>query len=100
MHAVSQILQVMSHLRTTISLTQTNDFGNPMFNADDPAYEDVDLDDQEYETVTSSKWDIAWKDLNLSEQILGKGNFGEVRLGKVWIRDKWIKAAVKTLKGD
>ena len=49
--------------------------------------------------MTSSKWDIAWKDVRLSGEILGKGNFGEVQLGKVKVNDRWIKAAVKTLKG-
>ena len=49
---------------------------------------------------TSLQWDISWKDLRLSGKILGKGNFGEVQLGKVKIKDKWIEAAVKTLKGQ
>ena len=63
-------------------------------------YEDVDLDDQEYEEVTSSKWDIRWEDLRLSGNILGKGNFGEVQFGKVRINDKWIQAAIKTSKSE
>ena len=50
--------------------------------------------------MTSSKWDIRWEDLRLSGKILGKGNFGEVQLGKVKINDKWIQAAVKTLKRE
>ena len=77
----------------------SNRFENQAFSPDIDGYEDVDLDDQEYEEVTSSKWDIAWKDLRFSGEILGKGNFGEVQLGKVKIKDRWIKAAVKTLKG-
>ena len=63
-------------------------------------YEDVNLNSQEYEEVTAAKWNISWQDLSLSGKILGKGNFGEVQLGKVRIKDKWITAAVKTLKGQ
>ena len=65
----------------------------------DNKYEDVDLNDQEYEEITASKWSIPWKDLDLSGKILGKGNFGEVQFGRVCVKGKWIKAAVKTLKG-
>ena len=74
-------------------------FANQAFSPDQDEYEDVDLmDDQEYEEVTSSKWDIAWEDMRLSGTILGKGSFGEVQLGRVMVKGKWIKAAVKTLK--
>ncbi|XP_072047342.1 fibroblast growth factor receptor homolog 2-like [Amphiura filiformis] len=69
---------------------------NPSFAFDVDGYEDIN--DQDYEYVKSSKWDVSWGDLNLSGQILGKGNFGEVQLGKVKIKDRWMKAAVKTLK--
>ncbi|XP_072024696.1 angiopoietin-1 receptor-like isoform X2 [Amphiura filiformis] len=79
-------------------VNEGNLFENQAFNPDTGAYEDLDLDDQEYEEVTSSQWDIAWEDLNLSGQILGKGNFGDVQMAKVKIRNKWIMAAVKTLK--
>ncbi|XP_072034064.1 uncharacterized protein [Amphiura filiformis] len=79
-------------------LVQGSHFENQAFNPDTGGYEDVDLDDQEYEEVTSSQWDIAWEDLNLSGQILGKGNFGDVQMAKVKIRNKWVMAAVKTLK--
>ena len=57
---------------------------------------DVDLNSQEYEEV----WKVSWKDLRFSGKILGKGYFGNVQLGKVRIKDKWITAAVKTLKGQ
>ncbi|XP_072035154.1 uncharacterized protein [Amphiura filiformis] len=69
---------------------------NPSFAFDVEGYEDIN--DQDYEYMKSSKWDVAWQDLNLSGQILGKGNFGEVQLGKVRIKGRWMKAAVKTLK--
>ncbi|XP_072035280.1 angiopoietin-1 receptor-like [Amphiura filiformis] len=69
---------------------------NPSFAFDVDDYEDIN--DKEYEYVKSSKWDVSWGDLNLSGQILGKGNFGEVQLGKVRIKGRWMKAAVKTLK--
>ncbi|XP_072016559.1 uncharacterized protein [Amphiura filiformis] len=79
---------------------QSCQFENETFNADDDEYEDVGLDDQGYEEITSSKLDISWDNLDLSGKLLGKGNFGEVQLARVWINDKWIKAAVKTLKDD
>ncbi len=75
-------------------------FANQAFRSDTVEYEDVDLDEQEYEEVISTQWDIAWDDLNLSGKILGKGNFGDVQLAEVKIKDKWIMAAVKTLKRE
>ncbi|XP_072037352.1 uncharacterized protein [Amphiura filiformis] len=82
--------------KTGKTKTEVHRYENQIFNANDEEYED--LDDPGYEDVTSSKWDISWDNLNLSGKILGKGNFGEVQLARVWINDKWIKAAVKTLK--
>ena len=58
------------------------------------------MGNQEYEDIAASKWDIAWKDLSLSGKILGKGNFGEVQLGKVYVNNIWVKAAIKTLKSE
>ena len=75
-------------------------FANQAFSPDMGEYEDVGLDDQEYEKVISTQWDIAWDDLNLSGKILGKGNFGDVQQAEVKIKDKWIIAAVKTLKRE
>ena len=48
--------------------------------------------------MATSRWEIAWEDLMLSGKILGKGNFGEVQLGRVFVANKWVKAAIKTLK--
>ena len=44
-----------------------------------------------------SKWVIKWKDLELSDTLLGKGNFGEVRKGVYRIGDRELEVAVKTL---
>ena len=43
--------------------------------------------------------DIDWKDMKLSGEKLGEGHYGEVHLGKIKFEDKWLKAAVKSLKG-
>ncbi|XP_072048633.1 angiopoietin-1 receptor-like [Amphiura filiformis] len=74
-------------------------FNNQAFTTDDnEGYDNTSLNSLEYEEVTSSEWDIEWNDLSLSGKILGKGNFGDVQMGRVLIKDKWIHAAVKTLK--
>ncbi|XP_072048335.1 uncharacterized protein [Amphiura filiformis] len=46
----------------------------------------------------SLKWKIKWTDLDLSDTILGKGHFGEVRKGVYKREDNHIPVAVKTLK--
>ncbi|XP_072048570.1 tyrosine-protein kinase receptor Tie-1-like [Amphiura filiformis] len=46
----------------------------------------------------SFKWEIQWNDLDLSDTILGKGQFGEVRKGVYKGEDKHIPVAIKTLK--
>ena len=35
----------------------------------------------------------------LGKTVLGQGNFGEVREGVVWHKDKIVKVAIKSLKG-
>ena len=69
---------------------------------DGDAYKDMyaDADGQDYynDTAAPSKWEIPWENLTLYNKILGKGNFGKVQLGRVYINDKWVKAAIKTLK--
>ncbi len=45
-------------------------------------------------------WEIQWTNLIVEDTILGKGNFGEVRLGGIKLKGKVIKAAIKMLKGQ
>ena len=56
-------------------------------------YEDI------VQTGVPSKWVIKWNDLELSDTLLGKGNFGEVRKGIYRIGGKQLEVAVKTLNG-
>ena len=56
-------------------------------------YEDVNVPDW------ALKWKIKWNNLIIEDKILGKGNFGEVRLGAVKGQGKVTKAAIKMLKG-
>ena len=44
-------------------------------------------------------WTIPWGNLELSSNILGKGNFGEVKEGVYTTGAASVKVAVKTLKG-
>ena len=60
---------------------------------DNDIYEDVCIPDW------ALKWEIKWKNLIIEDKILGKGNFGEVRLGGVKVRGQVTKAAIKMLKG-
>ncbi|XP_072048552.1 angiopoietin-1 receptor-like [Amphiura filiformis] len=62
--------------------------------------EAVPYDDVCTQNVASEslKWKIQWTDLDLSDTILGKGHFGEVRKGVYKGDDKHIHVAVKTLK--
>ncbi|XP_038066674.1 angiopoietin-1 receptor-like [Patiria miniata] len=61
-------------------------------NPDGDIYEDVGL------PVWARKLEIKWENLMIDDEILGKGNFGEVRAGGVRIRSQVTKAAIKTLK--
>ena len=58
---------------------------------------------QEYEeaneTTSEESWEIPWDKLMLGKTVLGQGNFGEVREGVVWLKDKVVKVAIKSLKG-
>ncbi|XP_038066670.1 angiopoietin-1 receptor-like [Patiria miniata] len=47
-----------------------------------------------------SKLEIKRGNLIIKDEILGKGNFGEVRAGGVKIKGKVTKAAIKTMKGS
>ena len=60
---------------------------------DDGVYEDVGL------PPWAAKMQIIWENLMIEDRILGKGNFGEVRAGEVKVKGRFIKAAIKTLKG-
>ncbi|XP_022083827.1 fibroblast growth factor receptor-like isoform X2 [Acanthaster planci] len=44
------------------------------------------------------KWEILWSDLLLDNEVLGRGNFGEVRSGAVKISGRVTRAAIKMLK--
>ena len=46
----------------------------------------------------ATSWEIAWEDLMLLGTTLGKGDFGDVQLGRVFAANKWVKVAIKTLK--
>ncbi|XP_038066683.1 angiopoietin-1 receptor-like [Patiria miniata] len=61
-------------------------------NPDGDIYEDVGL------PVWARKLEIKWENLIIDDEILGKGNFGEVRAGGVKIRGQVTKAAIKSLK--
>ncbi len=76
-------------------------FLNPAFASDTGVADEYeDINDQEYAYVKESHWEVQWEDLDLTGQILGKGSFGDVQLGRVRIKGKWLQAAVKTLKGN
>ena len=48
-------------------------------------YEEAD------ETMEGESWEIPWDKLMLGKTVLGQGNFGEVREGVVWHKDKLSK---------
>ncbi|XP_038066662.1 phosphatidylinositol phosphatase PTPRQ-like [Patiria miniata] len=48
----------------------------------------------------AAKLEIKRGNLIIDDEILGKGNFGEVRAGGVKIKGKVTKAAIKTMKGN
>ncbi|XP_071800330.1 tyrosine-protein kinase receptor Tie-1-like isoform X2 [Asterias amurensis] len=62
-------------------------------NDDKDIYEDVGL------PLWAGDWEIQWDHLIVEDTILGKGNFGEVRLGGIKKKRQVIKAAIKILKG-
>ncbi|XP_038066666.1 angiopoietin-1 receptor-like [Patiria miniata] len=64
-------------------------------NTDPIVYEDIGLLPR-----WASKLEIKRGNLIIEEEILGKGNFGEVRAGGVKIKGKVTKAAIKTMKGS
>ena len=57
-------------------------------------------DDEDDLPSWAEGWRILWTDLVVDDQVLGRGNFGEVRSGAVRRDGKLIKAAVKFLKGE
>ncbi|XP_038073015.1 uncharacterized protein LOC119741336 [Patiria miniata] len=57
-------------------------------------YEDIGL------PTWAARWEILWRNLVVDEQVLGKGNFGEVRLGTVNIAGEKTKTAIKILRGS
>ncbi|XP_038066672.1 tyrosine-protein kinase receptor Tie-2-like [Patiria miniata] len=61
-------------------------------NTDNEIYEDILL------PAWATKLEIEWDDLIIDDEILGKGNFGEVRAGGVRIGGQVTKAAIKSLK--
>ncbi|XP_038066664.1 angiopoietin-1 receptor-like [Patiria miniata] len=63
--------------------------------ADPVVYEDIGL-----LPSWASKLEIKRGNLIIDDEILGKGNFGEVRAGGVKIKGKVTKAAIKTMKGS
>ena len=62
-------------------------------NQADAVYEDIGL------PPWATNMEIVWENLMIEDRILGKGNFGEVRAGGVKVKGRFIKAAIKTLKG-
>ncbi len=58
-------------------------------------YEDLQINDG---TSRHFNWKMKWTDLDISETILGKGHFGEVRKGTYNCGESSIPVAVKTLK--
>ena len=48
----------------------------------------------------TTHWDINWSDLKLTETVLGRGHFGEVREGMYKKDGEELKVAVKTLNGN
>ncbi|XP_038066675.1 tyrosine-protein kinase receptor Tie-2-like [Patiria miniata] len=63
-------------------------------NPDGEIYEDVGL------PSWARKLEIKWENMIIDDEILGKGNFGEVRAGGVRIRGRVTEAAIKTLKDN
>ena len=63
-------------------------------NDDKDIYEDVGL------PLWAGDWEIQWDHLIVEDTILGKGNFGEVRLGGIKKKRQVLKAAIKILKGE
>ena len=63
-------------------------------NDDKDIYEDVGL------PLWAGDWEIQWDHLIVEDTILGKGNFGEVRLGGIKKKRQVLKAAIKILKGQ
>ena len=49
--------------------------------------------------VPMESWVISWDKLQIGSTVLGAGNFGEVREGVVWQKDKAVRVAIKSLKG-
>ncbi|XP_038068801.1 angiopoietin-1 receptor-like [Patiria miniata] len=50
--------------------------------------------------IWASELEIKWDNFIIDDEILGKGNFGEVRAGCVKIKGQVTKAAIKTIKGN
>ncbi|XP_038066679.1 angiopoietin-1 receptor-like [Patiria miniata] len=73
------------------STTHENDSLSAV-NTNGQIYEDVGL------PAWARKLEIKWENLIIDDEILGKGNFGEVRAGGVRIRGRVTEAAIKTLK--
>ncbi|XP_038066667.1 angiopoietin-1 receptor-like [Patiria miniata] len=64
-------------------------------NTDPVVYEDIGL-----LPSWASQLEIKRGNLIIDDEILGKGNFGEVRAGGVKIKGKVTKTAIKTMKGS
>ncbi|XP_038066559.1 tyrosine-protein kinase receptor Tie-1-like [Patiria miniata] len=63
-------------------------------NMSPPTYEDVGL------PSWGQGWSVPFKNMMIGDDILGEGNFGEVRDGAVKVGGKISKAAIKTLKAN
>ncbi|XP_038055914.1 tyrosine-protein kinase receptor Tie-1-like [Patiria miniata] len=75
---------------------------NPsMHGIESPISDDIERDI--YEDVGLPAWakglEIQWQNLTIEDKVLGKGNFGEVRAGRIEIKGEVYKVAIKTLKG-
>ncbi|XP_038052760.1 angiopoietin-1 receptor-like [Patiria miniata] len=64
----------------------------------------VGVDSPVYEVMGhpnwAAKWEILWSNLVVGEQVLGRGNFGEVKKGTLKIGGKKTPSAIKMLKGQ
>ena len=59
----------------------------------------VQENDEADEATAKESLMIPWDKIMLGKTVLGAGNFGEVREGVVWLKDKAVKVAIKYLKG-
>ncbi|XP_035676172.1 uncharacterized protein LOC118415585 [Branchiostoma floridae] len=69
-----------------------NDLHQPAADVSEPPYH-IPL-----RIMGNSERELSWNDISLSSQLLGSGNFGEVRKGTVKLGGDMVQSAIKVLK--